>query len=87
MVLFLSDLRLPQTGFSWFRSGNIKPCAAARPQKHTGRSSVPTSQEALQHFAQNYMYVVDLVKEEHHILKTGGDIVKGDSLLWSLSLQ
>ncbi len=52
-VLFLLALRLPQTGFSWFRSASIKPHAAVRPQIHTGRSSVPTSKETLQHFSPN----------------------------------
>lgn len=85
-ALFLSALCLPQTGFNWFWSPNIKPCAAVRPQKHTGRSSVPTSQESLEYFSPNYIILlyICLVKQEH--TKIDGDTVKGDSLVFALSL-
>lgn len=52
MVLFLSDLRLPQTGFSRFRSAGIKllRCSTAS-EIHTGSRAVPTSsQTSLQGF-------------------------------------
>lgn len=45
IVLFLPDLRLPQTGFNWFRSSHIKPRNAAWPQKHRGRGDDLTSRE------------------------------------------
>lgn len=44
-ALFPSALSPPQTGFIWFWT----PCIKQYGLENTGRSSVPTSQEALQH--------------------------------------
>lgn len=52
MVLFLSDLRLPQTGLSRFRSAGIRLLrSSTASETHTGRSAVPASyQPSLQGF-------------------------------------
>lgn len=69
-ALFPSALSLPQTGFIWFWTPSIKQHGL----QNTGSSSVPTSQEALQHIFSWRFY-----KSRNLFWKFA------DSLVWSVA--